>query len=95
MTPVAGQTITTPAEGLIAGEVKVPASGVDIPAYRAMPQSGGPFPIVLVGHEIFGVHEYVKDVCRRFARLGYFAIAPICSRGGETPRRSRTRTGSI
>ena len=84
MTPVAGQTITTPAEGLIAGEVKVPASGVDIPAYRAMPQTGGPFPIILVGHEIFGVHEYIKDICRRFARLGYFAIAPdLFARRGD------------
>ena len=74
--PVTAQTITTDANGLTAGEVKVPAAGGDMPAYRAMPASGSNFPIVLVVHEIFGVHEYIKDVCRRFAKLGYLAIAP-------------------
>jgi carboxymethylenebutenolidase len=84
VTPVAGQAITTSSDGLIAGEVKVPAGGVDIPAYRAMPDRGGPFPVVPVGHEIFGVHEYIKDICRRFARLGYFAIAPdLFARQGD------------
>ncbi|MCS6996076.1 MAG: dienelactone hydrolase family protein [Casimicrobiaceae bacterium] len=74
--PVAAQTmIRTPADGLIAGEVKVPVPDGEIPAYRAMPASGGAFPVVLVVQEIFGVHEHIKDICRRFARLGYFAIA--------------------
>lgn len=74
--PVAAQTmIRTPAEGLVAGEVKVPTADGEMPAYRAMPATGSGFPVVLVVQEIFGVHEYIKDVCRRFARLGYFAIA--------------------
>ncbi len=46
-----------------------------IPAYRAMPATGGPFPVVLVVQEIFGVHEHIKDICRRFAKLGYLAVA--------------------
>ena len=75
--PVIAQTmITTDASGLEAGEVKVPVTGGEIPAYRAMPSAGGPFPVVLVVQEIFGVHEHIKDVCRRFAKLGYLAIAP-------------------
>jgi carboxymethylenebutenolidase len=74
--PVLAQVVTTSADGLVAGEVKVPAGDADIPAYRAMPDHGGPFPAVLVIHEIFGVHEYIKDVCRRWGKLGYYAIAP-------------------
>jgi carboxymethylenebutenolidase len=74
--PVCAQTaITTNADGLEAGEVSIPTADVAIPAYRAMPATGGPFPIVLVVQEIFGVHEYIKDVCRRLAREGYMAIA--------------------
>jgi len=49
-----------------------------------MPESGGPFPTVLVIHEVFGVHEHIKDICRRFARLGYYAIAPeLFARQGD------------
>ena len=73
--PVSAQTITTSADGLIAGEVKVPTKDGDMVAYRAMPAKGANFPVVLVVQEIFGVHEHIKDVCRRFAKLGYFAIA--------------------
>lgn len=73
--PVGAQTITTSADGLEAGEVRIPTSSGDIPAYRAMPQGAGPFPLVLVVQEIFGVHEHIKDVCRRFAKLGHMAIA--------------------
>jgi carboxymethylenebutenolidase len=74
--PVSAATITTSSEGLTAGEVKIPVGDATIPGYRAMPSKGGPFPVVLVVQEIFGVHEHIKDVCRRFAKLGYFAIAP-------------------
>src|SRR5947209_18698303 len=74
--PVWAQVITTPADGLVAGEVKVPSDGIDLPAYRAMPDKGEPFPTVLVIQGVFGVHEQIKDVCRRFAKLGYFALAP-------------------
>ena len=74
--PVGAQTIATPADGLDAGEVKIPTSSGEIPAYRAMPSGAGPFPLILVVQEIFGVHEHIKDVCRRFAKLGHEAIAP-------------------
>ena len=73
--PLMAQVITTPSDGLVAGEVKVPTANGDIPAYRAMPDGKGPFPTIVVIEEIFGVHEHIKDVCRRFAKLGYFAIA--------------------
>ena len=82
--PVSAETITTDSNGLIAGEVKIPVQGGEIPGYRAMPATGGPFPTVLVVHEIFGVHEHIKDICRRLAKLGYFAIAPLLfSREGD------------
>ena len=82
--PVSAQTITTSAEGLVAGEVKVPVSDGDIPAYRAMPATGSNFPVVLVVQEIFGVHEHIKDVCRRIAKAGFFAIAPeLYARQGD------------
>lgn len=83
--PVAAQTtITTDTNGLIAGEVKIPTQDGEIPAYRAMPAEGGPFPTILVVQEIFGVHEHIKDVCRRLAKLGYFALAPeLYARQGD------------
>jgi len=75
--PVCAQTmIVTDTQGLVAGMVDIPARDGHIPAYRAMPAKGTTFPVVLVVHEIFGVHEHIKDVCRRFAKLGYLAIAP-------------------
>ena len=74
--PVSAQTIKTSTEGLVAGQVKVPTKDGQMVAYRAMPATGGNFPVVLVASEVFGVHEYIKDVCRRLAKNGYFAIAP-------------------
>jgi len=75
--PVVAQTaITTDSTGLTVGEVKIPVRDGTIPAYRAMPAKGGNFPIVLVVSEIFGVHEYIADTCRRLAKLGYLAVAP-------------------
>lgn len=74
--PTWSATIVTDSTGLTAGEIRIPTKDGEIPAYRAMPSEGGPFPAVLVVQEIFGVHEHVKDVCRRFARLGYLALAP-------------------
>lgn len=76
MLPVTAPAIATSADGLVTGVVKVPARDCDLPAYRAMPAAGRNFPVVLVVQEIFGVHEHIRDVCRRLARLGYFAIAP-------------------
>lgn len=82
--PVSAQTITTDTSGLTAGEVQVPVQGGNIPAYRAMPGTGSNFPVVLVVQEIFGVHEHIKDICRRFAKAGYFAIAPeLYARQGD------------
>jgi carboxymethylenebutenolidase len=75
--PAAAQkVIQTDTEGLTAGDVRIPASDRDLPAYRAMPATGGPHPVILVVQEIFGVHEHIRDVCRRLAKLGYLAIAP-------------------
>ena len=57
--------------------MKIPtADGGEIPGYRAMPETGRSIPVILVVQEIFGVHEHIEDVCRRFAKLGYMAIAP-------------------
>jgi carboxymethylenebutenolidase len=82
--PVSAETITTDSSGLEAGEVKVKVSDGEIPAYRAMPAAGGPFPTVVVIQEIFGVHEHIKDICRRLAKLGYFAVAPaLYARQGD------------
>ena len=74
--PISAETITTDTEGLEAGDVSIPTADGRIPAYRAMPKSGKSFPVVLVVQEIFGVHEHIKDMCRRFAKLGYMAVAP-------------------
>jgi carboxymethylenebutenolidase len=75
-TRVEAQAIATDSNGLEAGEVKIKTADGEMPGYRAMPASGGPFPVILVVEEIFGVHEHIKDVCRRFAKLGYCAVAP-------------------
>lgn len=83
------QAISTDTAGLTAGEVKIPAAGGDMPAYRAMPASGTAHPVLLVVQEIFGVHEHIKDVCRRFAKLGYLAIAPeLFARQGDPSKYS-------
>jgi carboxymethylenebutenolidase len=85
--PVSAQTITTDVQGLIAGEVKIPVKDGEIPAYRAMPAGGGPFPVALVVQEIFGVHEHIKDLCRRLAKSGYLAVAPeLYARQGDVSR---------
>jgi carboxymethylenebutenolidase len=91
--PISAQTvITTDAIGLEAGEVKVPVKDGEIPAYRAMPDRGGPFPTILVVHEIWGVHEHIKDLCRRLAKAGYFAIAPeLYARQGDPSKISDTQ----
>lgn len=74
--PVTAQTIKTDADGLTAGEVTVMVGDFKMPAYRAQPAGKSNLPVVLVISEIFGVHEYIADVARRFAKLGYLAIAP-------------------
>ena len=73
--PITAATITTDSTGLTAGEVKIPTSDGEIPGYRAMPAKGESSPVILVVQEIFGVHEHIKDICRRFAKAGYLAVA--------------------
>jgi carboxymethylenebutenolidase len=68
--------IATDTAGLVAGEVMVPTRNSSMPAYYARPDRRGRNPVVLVVSEVFGVHEYIRDVCRRLAKSGYFAIAP-------------------
>lgn len=80
----AQEKITTDEKGIVAGEIKIPTTDGSIPAYRAMPAKGKNFPVVLVIQEIFGVHEWIKDVTRRFAKLGHLAIAPeLYARQGD------------
>ncbi|HNQ03064.1 MAG TPA: dienelactone hydrolase family protein [Thiobacillaceae bacterium] len=83
--PVQAQTaIHTDDWDLDAGEVRIPTAEGFMPAYRAQPAEGGQFPVILVVQEIFGVHEYIKDTCRRLAQLGYQAIAPeLYARQGD------------
>jgi carboxymethylenebutenolidase len=82
--PVSAATIVTDSEGLTVGEVKIPVSDGEIPGYRAMPAEGGPFATILVVQEVFGVHEHIRDICRRLAKAGYFAVAPaLYARQGD------------
>ena len=81
---MANTAISTDTQGLTAGEVKIPVNDGQMPAYRAMPANAVNAPVVLVVQEIFGVHEYIKDVCRRLAKAGYMAIAPeLYARQGD------------
>ncbi|MBV9735466.1 MAG: dienelactone hydrolase family protein [Acidisphaera sp.] len=75
-TRVEAQAIHTDSAGLVAGETQIPVSDGHLPGYAARPDGAGPFPTILVIEEIFGVHEYVKDTCRRLAKAGYLAVAP-------------------
>lgn len=80
----AQQEIRTGADGLTAGEVTIAVGDFAMPAYRALPAGGTNLPVVLVISEIFGVHEHIADVTRRFAKLGYLAIAPeLFTRQGD------------
>ncbi|MCW5659865.1 MAG: dienelactone hydrolase family protein [Burkholderiaceae bacterium] len=75
--PICAQTVVkTDTGGLTAGEVTIPVGSFKMPAYRAAPAGKANAPVVLVVSEIFGVHEYIADVARRFAKAGYCAIAP-------------------
>lgn len=74
--PVSAQTITTDSKGLKEGMAGVKSAGAEVPVYMARPEAGSKWPIVLVVQEIFGVHEHIKDVCRRLAKQGYMAVAP-------------------
>lgn len=69
--PVLGQAVTTPMDGLEGGDTRIG----DIPAYFAVKKGGGKRPVVIVIPEIFGLHEYQKDMCRRLAQAGYFGVS--------------------
>ena len=85
--PVSAATITTDAKGLEAGEVKIPVKDGTAPGYRARPAKGKNFPTVLVIQEVFGVHEHIRDLCRRLAKLGYYAIATeLYARQGDVSK---------
>jgi carboxymethylenebutenolidase len=70
------QPIHTDEADLVIETATLPSQGFDLPAYVARPRAGGRFPAVIVASEVFGVHDYIKDVCRRLAKLGYVAVAP-------------------
>ncbi|MCR6633212.1 MAG: dienelactone hydrolase family protein [Magnetospirillum sp.] len=74
--PATAQAIATDSAGLDAGPVLIPARDRDLPAYAARPKAAAAAPVVLVVQEIFGVHEYIRDICRRLAKQGYVAVAP-------------------
>ena len=74
--PASAQVITTDADGLVADDVTIPTDSGNLRGYRARPARGGPFPVILVAAEIFGLNHYMKDICRRLAKAGYYAIVP-------------------
>ncbi len=83
-TAMAQTAIKTPADGLTVGEISYEVNGFKVPAYRAAPAGKTGLPVVLVVQEIFGVHEYIADTARRFAKAGYLAIAPeLYARQGD------------
>jgi carboxymethylenebutenolidase len=83
-TRVDAQAIHTDEQGLEAGEVSIPVEGGQIPGYAARPAGAGTVPVIVVNEEVFGVHDYIGDVCRRLAKAGYYAIAPeIYARLGD------------
>ena len=90
-TCVEAQAIHTDSVGLDAGPTEIPVADGKLPAYFARPAGGTHLPTILVIEEIFGVHEYIKDICRRFAKLGYMAVAPeIYARLGDLSKMTDT-----
>ena len=83
-TPVAGKVITTAAEGLTAADGTVPSGGFAVPIYEVRPAAPGTYPVVIVIPEVFGMHEHIRDVTRRFAREGFLAVTfePYAREGG-------------
>lgn len=82
--PVAGEVITTPTDGLAVADGKVPSGDFQVPIYEAHPATAGKYPVVIVIPEIFGMHEHIKDVTRRFAKEGYLSLTlePYAREGG-------------
>ncbi len=87
--PTTAAAVATDTDGLEAGEVKIWSAGFEFPAYQARPARSAPAPVVLVVQEIFGVHEHIRDICRRLAKQGYYAIAPeLYARQGDVSQLS-------
>lgn len=86
--PIASSAVQTSADGLTEENVSIPASdGFAMPAFVARPAGGKAAPVIVVVHEIFGVHEWIRDICRRFAKAGYYAIAPdLFARHGDATK---------
>lgn len=85
--PISASAINTPATGLDAGWVTVPTGGFEMRAYRARPAGKRHAPVILIVHEIFGLHEWVQDMVRRYAKAGYHAIAPdLFQRKGDAAK---------
>ncbi|MEJ0028031.1 MAG: dienelactone hydrolase family protein [Rhizomicrobium sp.] len=94
--PVSAAAIVTDTNGLDAGEVSIPVSDGHIPAYRARPSAKKDAAIVLVVQEVFGVHEHIKDLCRRLAHAGYYAIAPsLYARQGDPGKYDMAHVGDL
>jgi carboxymethylenebutenolidase len=72
---MAQQAIKTPADGLVVAETTIPVSGGQLPIYTAAPKRAGKFPVIIVIPEVFGMHEYQKDITRRLAKVGYYAVS--------------------
>ena len=87
--PASAQQVVTDANGLDAADVMIPVKDGQIRGYRAMPATGGPFPVVLVAAEIFGLNPYIKDVAGGWPRRGITRSSPICTRARPTSPRSR------
>lgn len=91
--PLRAQAIRTDSKGLSVAEIELAVADGRIPAYVARPAKAGRHPVVLVVQEIFGVHEHIQDMCRRFAKLGYYAIAPeLFARQGDVSKMSDINT---
>lgn len=86
--PVASSAVQTPGDGLTEEMVSIAADdGFALPAFVARPAGGKAAPVIVVVHEIFGVHEWIRDICRRFAKAGYYAIAPdLFARHGDATK---------
>src|SRR5258708_25378831 len=85
--PISAETIITDTGGLDAGMIAIAASDGKIPGYRARPAGTTKAPTVLVVQEIFGLHEHIKDICRRLAKLGHYAIPPdLYARFGDATK---------
>jgi carboxymethylenebutenolidase len=94
--PLNAAAIVTDTQGLDAGEVSIAVEGGAIPAYRARPAGKAGAPVVLVIQEIFGVHEHIKDLCRRLAHTGYYAIAPsLYARFGDPGKYDMAHVGDL